>query len=43
MSENWKQIEGFVDYEVSDHGRVKNITTNEFAKPYQDSGSDAAR
>ena len=38
MCENWKQIEGFKNYEVSDHGRVRNRTTNKFVKPYQDNG-----
>ena len=38
MSEKWKQIEGFVNYEVSDQGRVKNTATNKFVKPYQDCG-----
>ena len=38
MCENWKQIEGFENYEVSDHGRVINRTTNKFVKPYQDNG-----
>ena len=38
MLENWKQIEGFVNYEVSDQGRVKNTATNKFVKPYQDCG-----
>ena len=38
MCENWKQIEGFENYEVSDHGRVINSTTNKLIKPYQDNG-----
>ena len=28
MSETWKQIDGFDNYEVSDHGRVRHKTTN---------------
>jgi hypothetical protein len=38
MTENWKQIEGFDNYEVSEHGRVRNSTTNKLIKPYQDNG-----
>ena len=38
MSEKWKQIEGFENYEVSDHGRVRNSTTKKLIKPYQDNG-----
>ena len=38
MSENWKQIEGFDNYEVSDHGRVRNTTTNKLLKPHLDNG-----
>ncbi len=35
MAENWKVIEGFENYEVSDHGRVRNKITNKFVKPYE--------
>ncbi len=38
MCENRKQIEGVENYEVSDHGRVINSTTNKLIKPYQDNG-----
>jgi hypothetical protein len=38
MAEHWKQIEEFDNYEVSDHGRVRNITTNKMVKAYMDNG-----
>ena len=38
MSETWKQIEGFSNYEVSDHGRIRNKTTNKMLKPYDSGG-----
>ena len=38
MSENWKQIEGFSNYEVSDRGRIRNKTTSKLLKPYDSGG-----
>jgi len=38
MSENWKQIQGFANYEVSDHGRIRNKATNKMLKPYDSGG-----
>ena len=38
MTETWKQIEGFTNYEVSDHGRIRNKTTNKMLKPYNSGG-----
>ena len=38
MSENWKQVEGFDNYEVSDHGRIRNQTTNKILQPYDSGG-----
>ena len=38
MTENWKQIEGLTNYEVSDHGRIRNKTTNKMLKPYNSGG-----
>ena len=38
MSENWKTIEGFSNHEVSDHGRIRNKTTNKMPKPYDSIG-----
>ena len=38
MTENWKRIEGFTNYEVSDHGRIRNKTTNKMLKPYNSGG-----
>ena len=38
MSETWKQIEGFNNYEVSDHGRIRNKKTNKMLKPYDSCG-----
>ena len=38
MTETWKQIEGFENYDVSDHGRVRNRTTHNMIKPYLDNG-----
>ena len=32
MNENWKAIEGYENYEISDHGNVKNIKTNRMLK-----------
>ena len=37
MSENWKSIDEYENYEISDHGNVKNITTNKILKPSIDS------
>ncbi|MEM8674375.1 MAG: NUMOD4 domain-containing protein [Cyanobacteria bacterium P01_G01_bin.67] len=34
-SEYWKDIEGFPNYQVSNHGRVKNNRTGKILKPYQ--------
>ncbi len=36
MAECWKQIQEFDNYEVSDHGRVWNRTTNKMIKAYMD-------
>ena len=33
MSENWKSINGYENYEISDHGNIKNITTHKMLKP----------
>ena len=33
MSENWKSINVYENYEISDHGNVKNIKTNKMLKP----------
>ena len=38
MSENWKHIDGFDNYEVSDCGNVRNKTTNKILKPYDSVG-----
>jgi hypothetical protein len=38
MTETWKTIEGFEKYDVSDHGRVRNKTTNRIIKPYDQGG-----
>ena len=38
MSENWEQIDGFANYEVSDHGRIGNKTTNKMLKPLNSGG-----
>ncbi len=38
MTEHWKQIEGFENYEVSDHGRVRNKKTNKMVKAYDSGG-----
>ncbi len=38
MIENWKQIEGFANYEVSDCGRIRNNTTNNILKPFDCGG-----
>ena len=32
MNENWKAIEGYENYEISDHGNVKNIKSNRMLK-----------
>ena len=34
--ENWKSINGYENYEISDHGNVKNIKTNKMLKPRND-------
>ena len=34
MSENWEQIDGFPNYEVSDRGRIRNKTTNKMLQPF---------
>ncbi len=34
--ENWRAIDGYINYEVSSHGRVRNITTARILKPYSD-------
>jgi hypothetical protein len=31
--ENWKSIDEYENYEISDHGNVKNIKTNKMLKP----------
>jgi D-Tyr-tRNAtyr deacylase len=33
MSENWKSINGYENYEISDHGNIKNITTHKMLSP----------
>ena len=38
MFENWKQIEGFANYEVSDHGRIRNKTNDKMLKAYEGAG-----
>ena len=38
MSENWEQIDGFANYEVSDHGRIRNKTTNKMLQPFNSGG-----
>ena len=38
MTENWKQIEGFTNYEVSDRRRIRNKTTDKMLKPYNSGG-----
>ena len=38
MSENWEQIDGFANYEVSDHGRTRNKTTNKILQPFNSGG-----
>ncbi len=38
MFENWKQIEGFANYEVSDHGRIRNKTNDKMVKAYEGAG-----
>ena len=38
MCETWKQIDGFDNYEVSDHGRIRNKTTNNLPKAYDSGG-----
>ena len=30
--ENWKSINGYENYEISDHGNIKNIKTNRMLK-----------
>ena len=34
MTENWKPVNGFDKYLISDMGRVKSLYTNRFLKPY---------
>ncbi len=34
MNENWKAIEGYENYEISDHGNLRNIKTQRIRKPY---------
>ena len=31
--EEWKSINGYENYEISDHGNIKNITTHKMLKP----------
>ena len=31
--ENWRSIDEYENYEISDHGNVKNIKTNKMLKP----------
>ena len=38
MSENWKEIESLNNYEVSDHGRIRNKTTNKTLNPFCSGG-----
>ena len=38
MTESWKQIEGFENYDVSDHGRIRNRTSHKMIKTYMDNG-----
>jgi len=38
MSENWKPVNGFDNYLISDMGRVKSLKTNRFLKPVDRSG-----
>jgi hypothetical protein len=38
MVEIWKQIEGFANYEVSDHGRIRNKTNEKMVKAYEGTG-----
>ena len=38
MSEIWKRIEGFDTYSVSDHGEIKNMTTNKLLRGYECGG-----
>ncbi len=38
MSETWKHINGFDNYEVSDHGRIRNKQNNNILKPYDSLG-----
>ena len=33
MSENWKSIDEYENYEISDHGNIKNITTHKMLSP----------
>ena len=37
MHEEYREIEGFPGYEVSDHGNVRNMTTGRVLKPVKDS------
>ena len=38
MFENWKEIEGFANYEVSDHGRIRIKTHDKRVKAYEGTG-----
>lgn len=38
MTESWKQIDGFENYDVSDQGRIRNRTKNKIVNAYMDSG-----
>ena len=31
--EEWKSINGYENYEISDHGNIKNIKTNKMLSP----------
>lgn len=37
MDEEWRDIEGFEDYQVSNRGRVANVLAMRVLKPYRDS------
>ena len=38
--EQWAPVMGFENYEVSDQGRVRNVTTNKILKPCYKSGEN---
>ncbi|MCM1289621.1 MAG: NUMOD4 motif-containing HNH endonuclease [Corallococcus sp.] len=42
MTEQWKKVQGHANYEVSDQGRVRNVTTGKILKPF-DSGNGYLR